>query len=87
MQVLPSDIAQITNTCNDDILCHAREKWWEELGATEEEVAEILIGKRSINVRDIRTSNLLVPSKVMYSVIQHTMLPRNGNTDEMTEVD
>ena len=86
MQVLPSDIAQITNTCNDDILCHAREKWWEELGATEEEVAEILIGNRSINVRDIQTSHLLVLFRAMYSVVQHTVLLRSGNTDVMIEV-
>ena len=48
LQVLPSDITQITETPNDGILCRAGERWWEELSATKEEVAEVLTGKRSM---------------------------------------
>ena len=29
IQVLPSDIAQITNSRNDGILCRPGERWWE----------------------------------------------------------
>ena len=45
LQVLPSNIAEITNTPNDVILCHVGKRWWEELSAIEEEVVEILTGK------------------------------------------
>ena len=83
---MPSDIAQITNTLIDAILCWARERWWEELGATEEEVTKILTRKRSMHKRDICTSHLLVPIRVVYSVVQHTVLSRSGNTDVMMEV-
>ena len=54
----------MTSTPNDGILCCGGERWWEKLGAIEEEVAEILIGKKRMNVRDIRTSYLLVPVRV-----------------------
>ena len=50
LQVLPSDIAEITNTPNDNILCRGGENWWEELSATEEDVVETLIGKRNMRV-------------------------------------
>ena len=51
LQVPPSNIAQITNTLNEGIICRAGKRWWEELGATEEEVAEeevaeVLTGKK-----------------------------------------
>ena len=87
LQVLSFDIAQLTNTSNDGILCRVRERWWKELGVTEEEVAVVLTGKRSVHVRNIRTSHLLTSVKVVYSVVQHTVLPWSGNTDVMTEVD
>ena len=61
LEVLPSNIAEITNTPNDGTLCHGGENWWEELGATEVNVTETLIGKRSMKVRDIRSSHLLTP--------------------------
>ena len=41
----------------DGIMCRPREKWWEELNATKEEVVEVLIRKRNLRVRDIQTSN------------------------------
>ena len=53
LQVLTSDIAKITNTPNDGILCRVGQRWWEELSATKEEVAEVLTGKRSLHIRDI----------------------------------
>ena len=40
-----------------------------------------------MRVRDIRTSHLLTPVRVVYSIVQHTVLPKSGNTDVMTEVD
>ena len=87
LHALPSNIAQITNTSNDGILCCGGEKWWKDLGATKEEVAEILTRKRSMNVRDIQTFHLLVPVRAVYSIIQYIVLPRNGNIDVMTKVD
>ena len=87
LQVLPSNIAQITNTLNDGILYRVGERWWEEHGATKEEVAEVLTGKRSMHVRDIQTFHLLVPVRAIYSMVQDTMLPWSGNTDVMMEVD
>ena len=62
------------------------EKWWEELRVTEEEVAEVLTGKRSIHVRDVHTFHLLIFVRATYLVIQHTMLPQSGNTNVMTKV-
>ena len=38
-------------------------------------------------VRDIHTSHLLTSIRAICSVVQHTMLPRSGNIDVMTEVD
>ena len=46
IQVLPSDIAQITNIPNEGVFCRSGERWWIELGTTEEDVAEILTTKR-----------------------------------------
>ena len=86
LQVLPLDITQITNLPNDGILCHGGERWWEELSTIKEEVEEILTEKRSMNVRDIRTSHLLVPIRAVYFVVQHIVLSSSGNTDVMTEV-
>ena len=74
-------------TFNDGILCHGGENWLEELGATEEDVAETLMGKRSIRVRDIRTFYLFTPIRVIYSIVQYTVLLRSGKIDVMSEVD
>ena len=38
-----------------------------------------------MRARDIHTSSLLVPIRATFSVVQHTMLLRNGNTDIMSE--
>ena len=40
-----------------------------------------------MHIRDIHTSHLLVPARAVYSVVQHTMLPRSSNTNVMTNVD
>ena len=40
-----------------------------------------------MQVREIRTSHLLTLVKVVYSTVQHTVLPKSGNTDVMSEVD
>ena len=40
-----------------------------------------------MRVRDIHTSNLLIPIRAVYSVVQHTMLTRIGNTNVTTDVD
>ena len=40
-----------------------------------------------MQVRNIRTSNLLTTVRAVYSVVQYTVLPRMGNTNVMTEVD
>ena len=45
------------------------------------------MGKRDMHVRNIRTSNLLIIVRVVYSVVQYTVLLRIGNIDVMTEVD
>ena len=87
LQVLPLDIAQIINTPDDGIFCRARERWLEEVGASEVEVPGILTGKRSMQVRDIHTFHLLTFVRVVYSMVQHTVLPRSGNTDVMTTMD
>ena len=81
IQVLPSNIAQITNTLNDGVLCRAGEKWWEDLGAI------VLTKKRNLHGKDIQMSHLLVSVSAVYSVVQHIMLPQSGNIDVMTEVD
>ena len=62
-------------------------KWCEELEATKEEVVTVFTGKRNMHVRDIHTSHSFINVRVVYSVVQHTLLPRSGNTDMMTEVD
>ena len=85
--MLPSYITQITNTPNKGILCRGGAKWWEELGATEDEVAVVLTRNHHMQVREIGTSHLLIPVRAMYSVIQHTMLRRMDNIDVMIEVD
>ena len=68
-------------------MCHGGERWWEELGVTETEVAETLIGNRGMSVREIHTSNLLVPIRIVFSIVQHTVLPRSGNIDVMSKLD
>ena len=40
-----------------------------------------------MHVRDIHTSYLLISVRVVYSVVQHIVLPRNGNIDVMAEID
>ena len=87
IQVLPSNVTQITNTPNKGILCRCSTKWWEELGATEDEVATVFSRNHHIQVIEIRTSHLLILVMVVYSIVQHTMLPRMGNTDVMIEAD
>ena len=72
---------------NDGILCYGGDKWRDQVGATEEEVTEILTGKHNMSLRDIHTSHLLVLVRAIYSVGQHTVLPSSGNTDVMTKVD
>ena len=85
-QIFPSDLAHLANTSNEGVLCRGGAKWWEQLGATKEEISEVLTGKKDIQVRDIRTSSLLSNVRVVYSVLQYTVLPRVGNIDVMTEV-
>ena len=46
----------------------------------------MLIGNKGMRVRDIHTSSLLTPSRVVLSVVQHFVLPRSGNTDVMSGV-
>ena len=84
IQVLPFDLVQITNTPNKGVLCRGGAKWWEQLRTIEEEVSEVLTGKRDMQVRNIHTSNLLI--RVVCSVVQYTVLTRIRNTDVMTEV-
>ena len=62
-------------------------RWWEEPGAIEEEVTKILTGKRSMHVRDILTSHVLILVRAVYLVVQHIVLLRSGNINVMTEVD
>ena len=38
-------------------------------------------------MRDIWTYHLLIPVKDVYSVVQHKVLPRGGDTEVMTDVD
>ena len=83
LQVLSSDSTQIINTLNKRIQSKAGVRWWEELGATEEEVAAVLTGKRSMHVRDIHISHLLTSIRVVYSVVQHTMLPYDQEKDQL----
>ena len=49
IEVLPSNIAQITDTPNDDILCRPRDKWWEKLGAIEEKALKSSLAKETCN--------------------------------------
>ena len=53
IQVLPFDIAQITNLQNEGILCRPGERWWEELEVSEEDVADVLTSQTSMHIRDI----------------------------------
>ena len=87
IKVLPSALAYITNTPNEGVLCKGGAKWWEQLGATEEEISEVLTSRRDMQVKDICTSSLLSNVRAVYSIVQYTVLPRMGNTDVMTEVD
>ena len=59
----------------------------EQLKVSEEEVSEVLTGRRDMQVRNIHTASLLLNVTAVYSVIQYTVLPRMGNNDVMTEVD
>ena len=59
----------------------------EQLGATKEGVSKVLMGKRDMYVRNIHTANLLITIRVVYSIVQYTVLPRMGNIDVMIEVD
>ena len=72
---------------NERILCRGGTKWWEEFGVSEDQVAVVLTRKRNMQVREIRTSHLLTPVRAVYSIVQHTVLPRSGNTDVLSEVD
>ena len=87
LQVLPSDLVSITNTPNEGVICRGGSKWWERVGATEEEVSAVLTGRRDYHVRDIHTSSLLLNVRAVYSVVQHVVLPRMGNTDVIFEID
>ena len=40
-----------------------------------------------MQVRNIHISSPLLDVRAIYSVVQHTVLPKMGNTDMMTEVD
>ena len=40
-----------------------------------------------MRVKDIHTSHLLIPIRAVYSVVQHTMLLRSGNTNVITKID
>ena len=40
-----------------------------------------------MHIRDIHTSHLLMHVRVVYSVVQHIVLPSCGNIDVMIEVD
>ena len=40
-----------------------------------------------MHVRDIQTSYLPVLVRIVYSMVQHTVLPQSSNTDVMTKVD
>ena len=68
-QVLPSELIHITNTHNEGVLCRGGAKWWEQLGATEEEISEVLTGRRDMQVRNIHTSSLLSNVKAIYFVV------------------
>ena len=48
IQVLPSDLAHITNTQNEGVLCRGGTKWWEQLEVSEEEVSEVLTGRHDM---------------------------------------
>ena len=87
LQVLPSDIVEITKTQNEGIHYHGGDRWWEELGVLKAEVAKALTGNRGMRVRDTHTSSLLVHIRAIFSVVQHTVLLRSGNTDVMSKVD
>ena len=68
-------------------MCCVVENWLDELGATKADVAETLMGKGHMRVKNIRTSHLLTLVRVAYSAVQYIVLPRNGNIDIMSEVD
>ena len=78
--MLSFDLVHITNTPNEDILYKGSAKWGEQLGATEEEISEVFSGRRDIQVRDIHTSSLLSNVSDVYSIVQYTVLPREGYT-------
>ena len=67
--MLPSYLAHITNTPNEGVLYRGGTKWWEQLEAIEEEVSEVLMGKKDMQVRSIHTSNLLITVRAVYYVV------------------
>ena len=69
IQVLPSDLVHITNTPNEGVLCRGNAKWWEQLGATKEEISEVLTGKKDIQVRNIHTFSFLSIVRAVYSIV------------------
>ena len=68
IQVLPSDLAHITNTQNEGVLCRGGTKWWEQLEVSEKEVFEVLTGRHDMQVRNIHTISLLSNVRATYSV-------------------
>ena len=88
IQVLSSDLAHITNTQNEEgILCRGTTRWWEQLEVLEEEVSEVLTGRRDMQVRNIRTASLLLNVRAIYFIVQYPVLTRMGNTNVITEMD
>ena len=73
--MLPSDLAHITNTQNEGVLCRGGTKWWEQLEVSKEEVSEVLTSRRDMQVRNTRTASLLSNVRAIYSVVQYTVLP------------
>ena len=69
IQVLPFDLAHITNTQNEGILCCGGTRWWEQLEVSEKEVFEVLTCRCDMQVRNIRTTFLLLNVRAIYSVV------------------
>ena len=53
----------------------------------QEEVFKVLTSERSMHVRDIHTSYLLISIRAVYSLVQCTVLPQSSNKDVMSELD
>ena len=69
IQVHPFDLAHITNTQNEGVLCRGGTKWWEQLEVSKEEVFEVLTGKRDMQLRNIRTASLLSNVRAVNSIV------------------